>query len=184
MASNFAGQIYLKMSVFSPVMEGCGTKKKKKTRHERQNWKTKSEFDSTKLLSTNPHTLCSPVDAQIFWSEKAEDNQTDTQFKPSTPFHFICFAAMFMPYFFFLVLCSPVNTPAELSAYLEVASWDLQCFPSKINRKSPPMAKRRLSLLWEAFSIIGTVDAWRLLHVKWSQLKKSLLLLCFQNQIF
>lgn len=127
----------------------------KKTQHERQNWKTKSEFDSTKLLSTIPHSLCNLVDTQII---EAEDNQTRYLNRQCL---FILFVLQRCSYCIFstTVLCSPVKTPTELSAQWDEALWG---FP-------PSSALRGHTMLTPC---------------RWSQLTMSLLLHICPNQTF
>ncbi len=88
-----------------------------KTQHERRNWKTKSEFDSTKLLSVNPCALCNPADGKIVWSKRQKITKQTRVIRTFNPlsFYLLC-SHVRIVFFSTTILCLLVSTPTELSA--------------------------------------------------------------------
>ncbi len=168
MAPNFAGQIYLKMSVFSLFLEGWGTKKL----HMRDRiWRL-----NMNLIPQSRYQRILSHFAQILWSKRQKITK-QTHYSNLQPFSFYLYCSYVHAVLFqFCVHLATLPLNCQL-----IWTWPREIysvFPPKEKKNEPSHGWETLLLLGEAFSAISTADTRYSLH------EKSLLLLFFPNQIF
>lgn len=126
------------------------------TQHEKQNGKSKSEIWLNKTCHQWILALCNRVDTQIIWSERQRIMRRAQAFNPIlfVPGPCCCYVSAAT------VLCSPVNTPTQLSIRSDIAQRHhqlcarLQCI-LKCNRQRaywPSSVQSKLSAQYKAQS--------------------------------